>query len=121
MQGELKNEFQGQEVFPKSLFDAQLDFRLNPDKYPPLSAQIESSRNEILVYPNPFSDELSIQSEEVIDRIALIDMIGRSVRLSTTVTESGIVLKLQEGTASGLYLLSVETNGKLSEYRVRFK
>ena len=120
MIGELMNEFQGQEVYPKSLFEAQLDLRLHPENYP-LPLATVSDNSEIVVFPNPFYDELNISTQADIERIALVDMSGKKVEFTLSISGSDAVLKLKSRTVSGMYLLTIQSREQKSEFRVLVK
>lgn len=117
MRGELANEFEGQEVFPKSLFEAQLDFRLNPEKYA-LSIRKETSKNEIFIHPNPFKNELEIKSTQSIDQIQLIDLEGKSVEFTITRSKPGLFLRPKNTLSSGIYMLSIYSEEIANQFRV---
>jgi uncharacterized delta-60 repeat protein len=61
--------------------------------------------NSIKVYPNPFTKEIYFQTDMKINKISILDAIGREVAIKQE--ESRIVI--EEGIPSGLYFLKAET------------
>lgn len=59
------------------------------------------------MYPNPASDVLNIQSENIIKRVVLLDVNARIVR-SMSVENTQLMMDVSVF-KEGLYLLSVET------------
>lgn len=118
MIGHLVDEHRGEEVFPKSLFEAQLDFRLNPEKYQTPLAGLEISNDEIFVYPNPFERELNLSQTDLQSQITLIDLDGKKVEFSVLQKDKGISVRTKSTIPPGVYLLSVKSDKITKKYRV---
>jgi len=64
------------------------------------------SRSSIKVFPNPFFDFITIQSEEIIQQIDVFDFSGKHM-ISKTFNNNSIDLHLNEF-AAGMYTLKIQ-------------
>lgn len=118
MKGEAVNIFQGKEVFPKSLFEAQLDYRLNPEKYITLSSEDLEFSNEIIhLFPNPFSGEINLRSDELIDLISLVDSKGREMKITLQKADKSLIIK-PSNLSDGIHFLKVTIGETEKVFRV---
>lgn len=117
MTGELMNEFQGHEVFPKSLFEAQLDYRLNPEKYL-LGSQTIDSSSAPTVYPNPFDTVIRLRTSDLIIETLLTDISGKRVEHTINQNASETVISLPVKPDPGIYLLRIRTVKGSEEFRL---
>ena len=71
----------------------------------------EIKKNDILIYPNPAQDRLSISTEQDIDSIVIYDLSGRVVmRQNLNNKNSNLNIK---SLSSGTYLVQIFNKGKL--------
>lgn len=69
------------------------------------------SQNNILIYPNPAQDQLSIQSEQDIDSITIYDLSGREImQQKNNSNHSTLNIK---SLSTGTYLIQIFSKGKL--------
>lgn len=67
----------------------------------------DKMREKVNVFPNPVTDEISVESEELILKLVLYDLNGKVVRQSLAMTSAS---KLEvSGLPSGNYILQVVT------------
>ncbi len=71
--------------------------------------------SQMRVYPNPFTNELSIEVEETAD-VLIIDLSGRIV--TTTKIQKGVNNINTGNLKSGLYIVQCSTGGNVSWFRV---
>lgn len=69
------------------------------------------------VYPNPFNDQVSIQGNDVIHNITVIDMVGKQVANKNNIHSFNTTLSL-ENMIKGVYLLRLETNSGIVTKRI---
>jgi hypothetical protein len=67
-------------------------------------------------YPNPASDVIYLQADQIIDSVDLYNVLGQQV-LSQSVKAQSSQLDVS-GLAAGTYLMSVESEGTLHTYQV---
>jgi hypothetical protein len=70
------------------------------------------SKNEIIIQPNPFTSELTVQSSEKIKQIIIYSLIGETVyqkQLTSNQTSAELNLSFLQ---QGVYFLNVKTNGE---------
>ena len=73
----------------------------------------EHSKNELNVYPNPVTDQLTIKNDEFkITHIQIIDIMGRVVKNIVLKNESKIIVNMS-ALHSGLYLIKANMNGSI--------
>lgn len=113
----LMDEYRGQEVFPKSLFEAQLDYRLNPEKYQTPPVTLDVIDDQIRVYPNPFQNELKLDAQEIVERIHLFDSNGKTIPFSAKSTFGGVILHT-ENLPTGIYFMTAHTKRGSKTYQV---
>jgi hypothetical protein len=83
-----------------------------------LSASNGSSNSDIVIFPNPASGEVKIQGLDRIDSYQLIDQTGRIIREEN----SGLNLELNfSGTATGIYVLRIQSTKGWSVHRLMLK
>ncbi len=75
-----------------------------------------SGSHKIKVYPNPTSGQLFISAKENIERVSIINVSGREVFYAENLTET-TQINLGEF-PSGLYFVSIISNGKLSTFKI---
>jgi endonuclease I len=69
--------------------------------------------NDLVVYPNPFSESISLSSIEKIFRVTFVDLAGQTVLISTNPDQEIQTSNLMPG----VYLLKIENNFGESTYR----
>jgi hypothetical protein len=72
----------------------------------------EHSKNEISIYPNPTAEKIKITSTNVINRIELIDLYGRTILMSPEVKEYEYSLDLS-AYSNGNYIVKIFSNDQL--------
>jgi|GEM_PF-1882574 len=73
-------------------------------------------KNGFIVYPNPTNDVLNIQSSTVINRVALVNLLGQTVLQQNA---SAVQLQLNLGNvAEGTYILQITSADKTSSVKV---
>ncbi|HBS88577.1 MAG: hypothetical protein A2W91_18225 [Bacteroidetes bacterium GWF2_38_335] len=81
----------------------------------------EITKNNITLYPNPFTDAFTITSNESLlgSKIKLIDITGKEV--FSTIIEKNVLsaeIKIQEELSSGIYTIQIFKNGKQNNLRI---
>lgn len=77
----------------------------------------EISKEEFLVFPNPFSQQLNVLFSEIQENtvIRILDMIGKEIRV---VSFSGKTYSMERGTlAAGVYLLDIQSKDQQHTYK----
>lgn len=72
---------------------------------------------DILIYPNPFSDELTIFGLQGNEEIRVLDVLGRKIQLSSLVKENWVQLNFK-GQAYGLYFIYIKRGKELKVVKV---
>ena len=116
MIGEGLDEMRDVMVEPRSLFEAQLDLRLNAVT----STQESLSTENIKVYPNPFTNAIQISMEEDIklESVELYTIDSKLLKSSYSENESGYTLFPSENLVKGVYILKMVFDGKVVTYKV---
>lgn len=97
---------------PQGLFVVKLSQNTNPVGIEPTTEELSLN-----VYPNPVSEQLTIESDEIIESIALIDVTGKTVRAFSGGSNRIDVSALE----SGVYLLQVQTAKGIASKRLMKK
>lgn len=98
---------------------ADKEWNIVEDLYNPLCASElsvteESSNDRILIYPNPASDKISIETKSSIKSIQLFDSNGKLIKTSLKNTSVDI-----KDLNIGIYILKIELdNGKISNQKI---
>lgn len=71
---------------------------------------------EVKIFPNPVNDILNIQSNMLIDKIEVFNLLGQSVKTLSIGSSTNIVDVSTLG--KGIYLMQISINGKTSTYKV---
>jgi len=75
---------------------------------PAVMARTGSTQNETIIYPNPFTDSVSITSQYDINTVEILDLTGRSINRPAFYTNNGVTKVNMEGvTRQGSYILKV--------------
>jgi hypothetical protein len=85
---------------------------------PLLTLSVPEADNDLqlLVYPNPASSSLMLEAEEAIDRVALTDMLGRTV-LAKTANGTRVLLNVATLPA-GVYLIKIKAGNKTTTKKI---
>ena len=79
---------------------------------------IATMENNLLIYPNPTSGKLTIDNgQSVIDNIEIFDILGQNVQSNRLVHSSAVTMDVSHLPA-GIYLVKVESNGKISTHKL---
>ena len=92
------------------------DFLIMKMEYNPSLGILEKHKLDVKVYPNPFTSELTIQSEDMIEYIRIFDNLGKliySQQINTNVYNL-----LTEELSKGIYILQIESKGKLKREKL---
>lgn len=110
------NEMPGQEVSPKSLFEAQLALRLDGN----LSVVNKNLDSKIHVFPNPFfgNMKLKLPENESIKALKLIAMDGSQIPIDYNRQKATIYLQPQIELSSGIYILNIQLSEKMVHLKV---
>ena len=73
----------------------------------PIGTAIEQATENIAVYPNPFTDQLVVQSNAVIEQITVFTLSGQPVWQSLTHTTEQFISSAQW--PAGIYLIEIRT------------
>lgn len=117
MIGEGLNEMQGVEVEPKSLFEAQLELRLNPAL---ANDEIEYREDDLKIYPNPFSNSFQIHTSYLSD-LESIDMYsidGLEIEIKTKKNGERLLVEPLSNLSSGVYFVLINNNGRVKNYTI---
>jgi lipoprotein signal peptidase len=111
----------GIEVKPKSLFEAQLAFRLAAADTTTNSISGSSiSPERVKVYPNPFMDEIQVYLSKTVnlESVELISMDNKGVAISYTENSEGIVVQPEQNLAAGIYFVRLKSKGEYINIKV---
>jgi hypothetical protein len=75
---------------------------------------IKNSKSKIAVFPNPTNDYFSFSNKEVIEKVAIYDLNGRSIKAFENLSEKLDVSFLE----NGIYFLKVTTSGELQTIKL---
>ncbi|MCW3125616.1 MAG: hypothetical protein JWO03_1274 [Bacteroidetes bacterium] len=64
---------------------------------------------KVSVYPNPFDNQVTIESESVIQKVTIFSLDGRLVNVWEGSNENQLTLQMPNALGTGVYLMSVET------------
>ena len=79
---------------------------------PVLSSVDESASGlQIRLYPNPATDEIQVSSDQSIESVSLINILGANIRTIGKLREYNAVISL-DGIEPGIYFLEVQTSDK---------
>ena len=98
------------------------EYRLYSDKKLPAfkdlatSISEESSQSALRIYPNPASDQIQIESKEMIRSVELFSIDGKNIKKTNTNSNS-LKIKLDE-LKPGMYFLRVQTDSQLFTEKV---
>ena len=68
---------------------------------------------EVDLYPNPFNNELTIESEQVLEQISITDASGRLIYMDTPFN-SGLIRVDASSWSNGIYFITIQnSNGQL--------
>jgi len=110
--GEGIDELRDIMVEPRSLFEAQLDLRLNP---PVVSTNETELLSNVQAFPNPFSSSIQIKIKESdkLESIQLYTINHQQVAAEYLVNTEGAVLEPAVRLKSGIYIVKIVHNGKI--------
>ncbi len=80
------------------------------------SSNIDPANLSLSIYPNPASDKLNITSATNMNRVWLLNQLGKTV-LETTVNSNQTQLDVS-GLSSGIYIVKIETEGSMTTHKV---
>ena len=66
---------------------------------------------QIRLYPNPATDEIQVSSDQSIESVSLINILGANIRTIGKLREYNAVISL-DGIEPGIYFLEVQTSDK---------
>ncbi len=75
----------------------------------PIATALQQATENIAVYPNPFIDQLVVQSNAVIEQITVFTLSGQPVWQSLTHTTEHLISTTQW--PAGIYLIEIRTAG----------
>lgn len=82
------------------------------------SREIESSKMDASLYPNPFNQQLFVETNEPITQLSIKDLAGRNLPVSILEKGGDRVLIDTSSLPGGVYLLEVEADNKKSTFRI---
>ena len=72
--------------------------------------------NSVLIYPNPANNILNVSSSEIIDKVEVLDVVGRVI-ISKTLNSSTYILDISE-LNNNVYFVNYSINGVISTKKV---
>lgn len=110
--GIVQNKFE--EVFPKSLFEAQLNLRLNSLS----SNKIEF--DDFKLFPNPYEDELSLhmRNNSKIKSLKIFSLTGKQIPASYIQTGKKVTINILIPIQTGIYLLEVSSSNATKQLKI---
>jgi len=102
-------------VEPRSLFEAQLDLRLNP----PIGTATTATENELLsnieIFPNPFSNsiQINIEASEKLASIQFFNINHQEVPIDYSENSGGYLLQPTESLNNGVYVVRMVISGQV--------
>ena len=81
-----------------------------------------NEKNELIIYPNPFQDKITISGLEnsTDENIILTDIAGREVKIEKVQQNNGeVIIYLPKNIAKGSYQLMLSIDGKVRNYKVQ--
>jgi len=117
MEGEGMDIMRDVMVEPRSLFEAQLDLRLNSIT---TSTTDDTFGPNIQVFPNPFSNsiQIKIQKSEKVETIQLFNINNQLVEAKYSENPEGYLLETPSSLNSGVYIIRILVNGKIRDLKV---
>ena len=79
--------------------------------------ELPRENSGIHLYPNPAFNRLTIQSDENLELLEIVDMLGRSIALNLTKSGSSIIVDLND-VASGSYLVKMRVNKRDNHQKI---
>jgi hypothetical protein len=103
-------------VEPRSLFEAQLDLRLNSVS----SANAPELLPSVQVFPNPFSNsiKIKIQAPNEVESIQLYNSNYQLVAADYSVNAEGFSLKPAARLNNGIYIVGIVVNGRVLYFKL---
>jgi len=77
---------------------------------------VEDILNSVLIYPNPANNILNVSSSEIIDKVEVLDVVGRVI-ISKTLNSSTYILDISE-LNNNVYFVNYSINGVISTKKV---
>ncbi len=120
----------GKDTLQKGDFSAVFPVRINViqpgtpcyNEQLPNAISTVSSSSGVSVFPNPFSTQMSIQTEnEQIEKVQLFDKIGRMILMQENIHQSSFIFKTENLISSGIYTLKIATNKSTYSRSVSFQ
>lgn len=119
MVGEGMDEMRDIMVEPRSLFEAQLDLRLNP---PVVVTSTVDKRliPSVEVFPNPFSNfiQIQIQETEKLESIQLYNINNQQVAAEYVKNAGGFLLKPLTKLSTSIYVIRLKIDGRNLDIKV---
>ena len=85
--------------------------------YPGVGIFSNKVNSTISVYPNPARDIAVVNSNQIIDRVHVLDVVGKSVLTIENVNSKSSTIDLSNIT-KGIYIIVAESNGTLSSNKI---
>jgi uncharacterized protein YyaL (SSP411 family) len=82
---------------------------------------INTSENSIEIFPNPFLQNISIQSSAIFDKIELIDILGKTLITSSFSDTNKKIFTIQNNLNKGVYFIKVYFSNNLIGSKMIFK
>lgn len=82
---------------------------------------INTSENSIEIFPNPFLQNISIQSSTIFDKIELIDILGKTLITSSFSDTNKKIFTIQNNLNKGVYFIKVYFSSNLIGSKMIFK
>lgn len=81
--------------------------------------EINIDNNEVLIYPNPAADKVSVKMEKevVISSITVYDFSGKQIIIKNNINHNETVINLQEQ-SSGIYFFEINSNDKVFRKKI---
>jgi bilirubin oxidase len=81
--------------------------------------EINIDNNEVLIYPNPAADKVSVKMEKevVISSITVYDFSGKQIIIKNNINHNETVINLQEQ-PSGIYFFEINSNDKVFRKKI---
>ena len=77
---------------------------------------VEDILNSVLIYPNPANNILNGSASEIIDKVEVLDVVGRVI-ISKTLNSSTYILDISE-LNNNVYFVNYSINGVISTKKV---